>query len=249
MRYHHVTSGGLFLWLLSGCNSPERTLCHDKMLEAQSAVNAVESNSSDSLTRSIQLIELAESACKKAGLDAEVKQLTAARERFAGHRSLVDERDARKKAKESLTPAELDKLARDGDPNCPKGQAYKNKASGKEIRCTGVQPVEMGWAQAKKYYESRNFHSVVTHEASALTLESGGEKVVFRYREKESQEPPQCIMLYPRPGMSWQENVARNTGVSPEKLKRGGTVPLAQGQLTFSVDEQTQIAKIGDCPK
>jgi hypothetical protein len=37
--------------------------------------------------------------------------------------------------------------------------------------------------------------------------------------------------------------------VSPEKLTRGGTVPLAQGQLTFSVDEQTQIAKIGDCPK
>lgn len=219
------------------------------MSEAQSAVNTVESNSLDSLTRGIQLIELAESACKQSGLEGEVKQLTAARERFTGHRALVEERDARKKEKDSLTPDQLEKLARDGDPNCPRGQAYQNKASAKEIRCTGIQPVEMAWAQAKRYYASRNFRSVVTGEETALTLESGSEKVVFRYGQKESTKPATCILLYPRQGMSWQENVARSTGVAPEKLKAPGTLTLAQGKLTLTVDEQTQIVRIGDCPK
>ena len=240
---------GPCLALLAGCNSPQTKLCHEKMAEAQTVVNAVESNSADSLTRCIQLIDLALTTCKAAGRGGEIKQLNQARERFAGHLVLVEERDARRKAKESITPLQLEKLVREGDPNCPRGQGYQNKAIGKEIRCTGLLPVEMGWAQAKKYFAARNFRSVDTGEESVLTLESGSEKYVFRFAERESRSPAKCIGVYPREGISWQEAVARNTGVAPERLKDGTTITVGNLSLAVSIDEKNQTARLGDCPK
>lgn len=219
------------------------------MAAAQNVVNAVESNSVESINRSIGAIQSAEAACKRAGRESEVKELTQAKERFEGHRVLLEERNARKQQRESLTPAQLEKLLREGDPNCPKGQGYLNKASNKEIRCTGVQPAEMNWEQAKKYFGARNFRSVATGEANRLTLESGAERYVYHYAENDSTNPARCIVIYPKPGISWQEAVARNTGVPPEKLKDGGTVALAQGKLPLTVDEKNEVARIGDCPK
>lgn len=234
---------------LQACNSPQTKLCHEKMAEAQTAVNAVEPNSVDSLTRSIQLIELASDACKQAGRDSEVKQLQQARERMAGHRSLVEERDARKKAKEAMSPQELDRLVREGDPSCPRGQGYQAKTGGKQIRCTGVQPIEMGWEQAKKYFGSRNFRSVPASDETVLTMESGSEKYVFHYTERGSAAAPKCLEIFPREGISWQEAVARCTGVAPERLKDGGTVSVARGRVDLHVDQNNQIARLGDCPK
>lgn len=233
--------------LCGGCDSQQTKVCHEKMTEAQNAVNTVESDSVDSLTRSIQLVELAESACKAAGRQGEGEQLAQARSRLSGHRVLVEERDARRKEKESLSPVLLDKLAREGDPNCPRGQAYQHKASGKEIRCTGAQPIEMGWEQASKYFASRNFRRVETGANATLTLESGGEKFVFRYDHKDGVRPADCVIIYPRPGVAWQEAVARATGVPPERLKNGSAITVGQRKVSLRVDEQNEVAKLGEC--
>jgi hypothetical protein len=249
MRKSVIEAAVALLVVCIGCNSPETKECHEKMAAAQNTVNAVEANSIESVNRSIGAIRSAEAACKRAGRESEVKELTLAKERFEGHRVLLEERNARKVQRESLTPAQLERLLREGDPNCPKGQGYLNRVSNKEIRCTGVQPIEMNWEQAKKYYAARNFRSVVTGEDTTLTLESGAERYVFRFAEKNSSSPAKCIVIYSRPGVSWQEAVARNTGVPPEKLKDGGSITVAQGKLLLSVDEKNQVARIGDCPK
>jgi hypothetical protein len=249
MRIHHAVSGFFCVASSIGCNTSEVKQCHQKMAAAQNVVNTVESSSVDSLTRSIQMIQLAEVACKQAGRDSEVRELSAARERLAAHLVLVEQRAERKKTHEALTPEQLDQLVREGDPNCPKGQARRDKASNKEIRCVGPQPIEMNWGQAKKYFTSRNFHHVPTSEEAVLTLESGAERYVFRYPEKDSSSPANCVTINPRPGISWQETVARTTGVAPEKLRNGGTVAVAHGTLPLSVDEQNQVARIGVCPK
>ncbi len=233
----------------AACNTVDTKECHGKMAAAQNIVNTVEANSIESVNRSIGAIQSAEAACKRAGREGEVKELSLAKDRFEGHRVLLEERNARKVQRESLSPAQLEKLVRDGDPNCPKGQGYLNKASNKEIRCTGVQPVEMNWEQAKKYFSGRNFRSVMTGEESTLTLESGAERFVFRYAQKDSASPPTCVIIYSKPGISWQEAVARNTGVPPEKLKDGGIVTVGQGRLPLRVDEKNQVARLGDCPK
>lgn len=235
--------------MFAACNSPQTKLCHEKMAEAQTAVNGVDSNSADSLTRSIQLVALATDACKVAGRDSEVKQLEQARERLAGHRSLVEDRDARKKAKEALTPQELERLVREGDPSCPRGQAYQSKIGGKQIRCTGLQPIELGWEQARRYFSSRNFRGVPGSDETVLTMESGSEKYVLHYEEKGSATPPKCMVIYPRPGISWQEAVARITGVPPERLRDGSTVSVAQGKLSIKVDQKNEIVRVGDCSK
>jgi hypothetical protein len=249
MPYHAVKATIAGLVVSTGCNSPETKECHERMATAQTIVNAVESNSIDSVNRCIGAIQSAEAACKRAGRDSEVKELTQAKERFEGHRVLLEERNERKQQRESISPAQLEKLLRDGDPSCPRGQGYLNKASNKEIRCTGVQPAEMNWSQAKKYFGTHNFRSVMTGEESILTLESGAERYVFHYTEKDSPNPARCIVIYSKPGISWQEAVARNTGVPPERLKDGGTITLAQGRLQLSVDDKNQVARIGDCPK
>lgn len=247
MKKSSILSGSIALVIAVACNSPETKECHQKMAAAQNVVNAVESNSLDSVNRSIGAIEGAEVVCRRAGRSSELKELGQAKERLVGHRGLLEERADRRRSA-TLTPAQLEKLVRDGDPNCPKGQGYQNKASKKEIRCTGVQPVEMNWEQARKYLAGRNFRVVAGTEASVLTMESGAERFVFRYAERESRQPASCVIIQSRPGISWQEAVARNTGVPPEKLKNGGTISLAQGTLLLDVDEQNQIARIGNCP-
>jgi hypothetical protein len=249
MRTHHAVPGVICVALSIGCNSSETKECHQKMVAAQNVVNTVESSSVDSLTRSIQMIRLAESSCKQAGRDSEVKELSAGRERLEAHLVLVEQRAERKKTREALTPEQLEQLVRDGDPNCPKGQARRDKATNKEIRCIGPQPVEMNWEQAKKYFASRNFHHVPTSDDSVLTFESGAERYVFRYAEKDSSSPATCIIINPRPGTSWQETVARSTGVAPEKLRDGGTVGVAQGKLPLSIDNKNQVARLGVCPR
>jgi hypothetical protein len=218
------------------------------MASAQNVVNAVDGNSLDSVNSSIAAIESAEEPCRRAGRSGELKELGQAKERLTGHRALLEERAERKK-REALTPAQIDKLLREGDSTCPRGQGYQPKGTTKEIRCTGPQPVEMGWEQAKKYYASRNFRSVTTAEDSVLTMESGAERYVFRYTEKGSSGPAHCVIVYSRPGISWQEAVARNTGVAPEKLRAGSSISVGQTKWLLTVDEKNQVAHLGDCPR
>ncbi|HEY5956953.1 MAG TPA: hypothetical protein VIV60_10390 [Polyangiaceae bacterium] len=228
------------------CSSPDTKECHQQMASAQNIVNGVEGNSLDSVNASIVAIEGAEAACRRAGRSGELKELAQAKDRLTGHRGLLEERAERKK-REALTPAQIEKLLHDGDPNCPRGQGYQPKGSTKEIRCIGPQPVEMNWEQAKRYYVTRNFRSIATSDEAVLTMESGAERYVFRFAEKGSNSPAHCITIYPRPGVSWQEAVARNTGVPPEKLKPGTSINVGQAKLLLDVDEKNQIAKLGDC--
>ena len=216
------------------------------MASAQNAVNAVQSTSVETLNASIGAIQAAEAACLRAGRKSETKELKQARERLLAHLQMLEERNERKR-REMLTPAQLETLAREGDPNCPKGQAYRDKATAKEFKCVGPQPVEMNWEQARRYFSTRKFRVVRGADEASLILESGAERYDFLYRQKMSDVPPYCVVIYSKPGVSWQEAVARNTGVPPERLKDGGVVATAQGKLPLRIDEKNQIARLGDC--
>ena len=84
---------------------------------------------------------------------------------------------------------------------------------------------------------------------SPLTLEAeyGGEKYIFRFASAGS--PPECLTIYPRPDMSWEEAVARTTGARPDRMEGKTTVDTPRGKVGLRVVETLHklIVHLGRC--
>lgn len=233
-----------------GCQLlPGTKECHKRMGAAQTELDGLEASSLDALDRGLRAVKDAENACREAGRDEETKKLGEAAMRIEGQIELVKNRQA-ERAQRKRTPEQIAKLVKDGDPECPKGSAYKHRDSGKEIRCTGMLPIDMGFAQAKKYFAAAGYRFPEHDDPKSLVAEQGSERVVFRYRSPTDAAPAPCVMIYPRSDRSWQEMVSRLTGTSPEKLKPGEAVKAGARSLPLAVEDTDKkvLARLGDCP-
>lgn len=154
---------------------------------------------------------------------------------------------SRKRA--ALTPAQVDELVKKGDATCPLGMAYKAEGSDRQIRCTGPQPVRMGFAKAKQYFDGAGYHVTANERADELVAEYGAERWVFRYASPNDAGAPRCLLFYPAPGIPWQEAVARATGARLSKIKKDTPVPAPGGEVQLAVDESPNklIVRLGDC--
>jgi hypothetical protein len=227
-----------------GC-SQESSLCRSERDRAQEIVKALDSKSTESLGNAVRALSSAITACEKASMGAEREKLVQAKNEIAAHLSLLEKRAKRKKA---ATPEELRRLEREGDPTCPKGQGYK-QAGSKEIKCTGPQLVDLGMGAAEQYFSSRNYKLTKTDTPPRLRAEQGAEVYVFTYDKPNDTTGPKCLELYPIPGVPLPEAVGRATGARLEKLKSGGSVKAARGELALFFEEANQklVAKIGSC--
>ncbi len=234
----------LALTLLFGCRDERR--CREDMTRAQEVVNGIDSKSADSLKGAVTALETAIAACEKAKLGAERGKLLEAKNQIGAQIALLERKAARKK-NVPLTGAELEKLQKEGDPSCPKGQAYRNASAEKEIRCTGPQLIDMSLDAVKQYFGARKYKLTLTDAPPRVRAELGAELFVFTYDEPSNG--PQCLELYPAPGIPWREAVGRAVGGRLEKLKAGGTVTAKRGELPLAVEdtEKKQLARIGDC--
>jgi hypothetical protein len=240
-----VLAAALLLPLL-GCRDERH--CHEEMTRAQEVVNGIDSKSIDSLKGAVASLETAIAACEKAKLGDERSKLLAAKNQIGAQVSLLERRAAKKKGP-ALSPAELEKVKNEGDPSCPKGQAYKHAGIEKEIRCTGPQIVDMGMDAVKQYFGTRNYKLTVTDSPPRVRAEFGAELFVFTFDKPGDDAGAKCLELYPAPGIPWREAVGRAVGGRMEKLKNGGTVTAKRGELVLVVEdtEKKQLAKIGDC--
>lgn len=241
---------GLFAALCAlACNSmsEETKRCHAQMMTAETMVKAIDSASIDSVSQSLSAVEAALSACVAAERPSEVEQLKKARDQIALHRQRLEQRVS-KNVSVKLTPQELEELVKKGDPSCPRGQAYKHRDSGKEVRCTGLQPIAMSFGQAKAFYGDRGFKLKEAESPRTLEAEYGSEKYVFRFANEDS--PPECLTIYPRPGMSWEEAVARTTGARPDRMSGKTTVDTPRGSVNLRVVDTIHklIVHLGRCP-
>jgi hypothetical protein len=232
---------------LSGCRSEAAKQCVAEYDRAQAIVRAVESSSVDSLEQSVAAIDKAMTLCRAAGRDGEVEQLTGARHQIAAHLELVKRKAANKKP--AQTPAEIAELERRGDPKCPAGQFYKHRISGKDIRCTGPQMVEMTWEQAAAYFRSRGYKVTTKQTPPEVRAEYGAELFVFGYAREKDTAPPRCLTIQPPPEGSWQEAAARATGVQPSRLERNEPVRMPRGEIGLSVEDAPgkQLVRLGVC--
>ena len=244
----HLT---LALWALAlgsyaGCEEHKGALCQDSFNTAQATVNQIDSASIESVEKSLKAVESALAACKSEGKSGEVTELEAARNKISAHYEWLKKRPQKQKKRSA---EELEQLVKKGDSDCPKGMAYKQRETGKEVRCVGPVPANMPWAKARAYYERRDFTVRPGKQASSLEMEYGAELIVFTYDKAESRRPPTCLTVYPPPGMGWQEAAARVTGARVDRLKAGDPVKVGGREIMLEVvDEPNKVlVKLGAC--
>jgi hypothetical protein len=226
----------------------EERRCRSEMAKAQEVVNGLNSKSTDSLKQSVSALDTAIEACEKAKLGAERGKLLEAKNQIGAHLELLERKAAKKKGP-TLSVAELEKVQAEGDPSCPKGQAYKHAGIEKDIKCTGPQLIDMPMSAVKDYFEARKYKLTLSYGPPRLRAEFGAELFVFTFDQPNATNGAKCLELYPAPNIPWREAVGRATGARLEKLKPGGTIPAKRGDLALAVEdsEKKQLVKIGDC--
>lgn len=234
---------------LAGCRTEADQACVSAFESAQAVVLAVDGKRLDSLDTSIGAVDAAIQTCEAAGRSSEVQELQKAKSNLSSHRDVVFRNEEMKRARTERSPKEIEQLAQSGDPLCPRGQAYVHGKSGKRIRCTGPQPAQMDWLEARAYFKRRGYAITENAEATRLRLAYGAETLVFDYARPDSDEAAACITLYPSPDRSWQESTSRITGVSPGRIKSGR--PLRMGRVSRPLrvedDPNRVIVWLGDC--
>lgn len=233
-----------------GCDKESRA-CRSEFDRAQALVKELKSESPiESVRESVAALDAAVAACEKAGLGHEKGELQKARSQVGAHLDLL-ERRAKRKKRVKPSPEELAALVKNGDPACPKGQAYLNRELKKEIKCTGPQIIEMRADELRGYFEERRYRLTSSDAPPSLRAEYGAELYVFTFDAPGPGGKVRCLEIYPAPGVSWQELTSRMTGTPPEKLKSGGSVATALGALPLSVEdsEKKTLARIGECQR
>jgi hypothetical protein len=217
------------------------------MSSAQAVVAQVDGKSVTSVRTSLAAVEEAHRACEKAKLGPEREQLLKAKNELTGQRDLLELR-ARRKKQAAPSAEELARLAKSGDPSCPKGQAYKPRGNVGEIRCTGPQIVEMGAEDLKAYYGDRRFKITSQETPAEVRAELGSELYVFAF-DKLGDPAPRCVTAFTAPGSSWQEVTSRLTGASPERLKLDEAVKSGARELPLKVEHATDkpTIRLGNC--
>lgn len=233
-------------WLLacSACENAENKRCSTEYEAAQRRVLEVEAKSLQSVDDSLKAVQAAMDACRVVNRNGEVDQLVRAKNELVAQRGVL-ERRARRRVRKEPTTEELARLVREGDPSCPRGQAYRHGDS-KEIRCTGKQLIEMSLVEAKAHFEEREYR-VRTPAPTTLEAEHGAERFTLAYSSPTAKQPS-CVVLVPAPGIPWKEALSRASGAKPSRLENPGTLRVGDTTLPFVVDEARVIVRIGDCP-
>jgi hypothetical protein len=235
--------------LLVGCQSAESKRCTAEYESSQKIVLKTDASSLASVDSSIDAVQSALDACVAAKRSGEVDNLIKARAQFQAQHDALLKRAARAQHA-ALSPDDLARLLKNGDPNCPKGQAYEAGPDKKLVKCSGPQIVELGWDAAKKYFDSRGYSTTLTDTPPTLKAEYGSEVFTFTYSAKSDPKPPVCLSVVGAPGVPWQEVTMRASGVQPQKLERDKPIHVGDRTLTLAVggDATQAVVSLGDCP-
>lgn len=234
------------LCFVSGCDVQAIEECHDLMQSSQQVMLKMDSSEIAEVEKSLQAVDSALQACKKANRADEVTKVEDAHRQLSAQAKGLRAQAERKK-RPKLSDAQLTALQKSGDPSCPKGQQYEHHQNKALIDCTGPQLVDMNWTQASEYFERRGYSQHL--EGARLRFESGVERYDFDFASVDSAKAPQCFSVVAKPGVPWQEIVTRATGVHPQKLKLEKPVITKRGPLDLLVEGSSEqyTVKLGKC--
>lgn len=246
VRYRMSVQGLLLCGLLGqlGCESADAKACRDNYTKAHALINGMDAGAIESVDPALEAVENAIPPCKKANLNKELAELDKAHRTLQSNANRLRSQGSRKE----LSPEELDKLLEEGDPDCPKGQSYNYRKTGKQVRCTGPQLVAFSRGQAEEYFKNRGFRLKV--DGTRLVAEFGPESYHYEFTGPENTAKTRCLEVFASPGMSWEESVARVTGAHPAQLKKGAPVRAQDGSkwpLTHTDNEKQAVYTLGKC--
>lgn len=242
-RFVALGAGAALVCGVAACQPAEVKECRDRYLVTHAQVAAVDPQDLTSVESALSAVDGNLEVCQRAGLAEESKQLGTAKRKLESHQSYLNSRGSQRE----LTPEQLDALEKNGDPECPKGQAYQYKKSGKKIRCTGSQILSMNEAEAKAYFGHRGFKLNSTDKG--LKAELGSESYTFEYAASGRGDAAECVVIFSQPGIAWQETVARVTGAMPSRLKLGTPVKVGKLDVPYALetDPVQAILRFGTC--
>lgn len=231
------------LLVVVGCHSAEVKECRDRYLQTHASVAGVDTGDLLAVERTLAEVEANLVVCQQANLAEESKQLTTAKRKLESHQSYLRQRESHK----PLTPEQIESLVHNGDPECPRGQAYLYKQSGKKIRCVGPQIVSMTLDEARAYFTGRGY--TLHDKPNGVKAELGSESYHFEYAPGATDEPARCLSVFSVPGIAWQETASRVSGVKPSRLKEGTPMRVGQRDLPFVVEKDPvqAILHFGEC--
>jgi hypothetical protein len=236
-----VTSA--LLATLSGCESADVKACRAQYLEVYAQVSDVDTSAQESVEAALTRVTETLTLCERAALAEEKKQLGIAQRKLDSHAQFLRQQATKK----VLTPEQLEQLVKQGDPDCPKGQSYSYEKSGKKVKCTGPQIVDMNWQQAREYFSRRGFK--LTSSEKTLKAESGSESYTYTFARSEDTAPAQCLVVFAAPQIPWEETAARVTGERPRRIKRDEPVQTKSGPKNLKVEEDAiqAVIRLGEC--
>jgi len=185
----HRTSVKCFVFLcgalgLAGCESADTKACYDNYLKTHALIGGMDSKAIESVESTLEAVEQTIALCQKAKSQKELAELEKARKTLQSSADNLRQNGSRKE----LTPEELEKLLKEGDPNCPKGQSYNYRKTGKQVRCTGPQVVAFSRGQAQEYFKNPGLRLKVdgAHREATFGPES------YQYHLTGPEEPPKA---------------------------------------------------------
>jgi hypothetical protein len=226
------------------CDSPEVKQCREQYMEAYALVSAVDTTKLDSVEPALDKVSATLDICSKAQLPEEQKQLKTAKRKLESHQAYLRQQANLKK----MTPEVLAQLIKKGDPNCPRGTAYKVNDDADQVRCTGPQILDMNWEQAKKYFERLAFK--ITTDGATFKAESGSVSYTYTFSKKDDTKAASCVVVFSPPGIPWEETASRISGVRPTRIKRDQPLPMKSGERKLKIEEQEiqAVLWVGECP-
>lgn len=235
-------------WVLSvvgvlACDSAEVKQCREHYMVAYGLVSAVDTTKLESVEQALEKVSSTLPMCEKAKLAEEIKQLETAQRKLESHQTYLQQQANLKK----LTPEMVADLVKKGDPNCPKGTAYKVSEDAEQIRCTGPQILDMNREQATKYFERLAFK--ITSEGPKLKAESGSVSYTYTFGAGGDSKAASCVTVFSPPGIPWEETASRISGVKPTRIKRDEPLPMKSGERQLKVEEQEiqAVLWVGEC--
>lgn len=226
-----------------GCESSDAKQCRAQYLATHALMQSVDVDDFESVEKGLVTVKATTEACTAAALHEELDQLRKVQSKLQASADYLHTHGKPRK----LTEEERAKLLKEGDPSCPKGQAYKPKGSEEQIRCTGPKLSDLNWSQAEAYYDSRGFK--LTKTGNELKAEYGSESYTYVFEKADDTQPASCIKAFVAPGIPWEESVSRLTGALPRTLAEGKPVKTSRGPLplTLTPDQTQAIYQLGNC--
>ncbi len=225
------------------CDSAEVKQCREHYMEAYGLVSAVDTTKLESVEPALEKVSSTLPLCEKAKLAEEIKQLETAKRKLESHQTYLQQQANLQK----LTPEMVAQLVKKGDPNCPKGTAYKVSEDAEQIRCTGPQILDMNREQATKYFERLAFK--IESDGQKLKAESGSVSYTYIFGGGGDDKAASCVIVFSPPGIPWEETASRISGVKPSRIKRDEPLLMNSGERKLRVEEQEIQAAlwVGEC--